>query len=147
MLRVTMAKYQAQNKRTIEQAFSRFRKEEEDIVREGMERVAKAGIAFLVEAHKQFREGLSHPHEDDTMAYAVAHDGIIVVSNSYFGGGDEIPGDARSKAEGLLSGTKGWTAIILSDMEGWYRIDWEMGFLHSSAEDIRDNFTKYFKKV
>lgn len=142
-----MAKYQTQNKNTIARAFLRFRKEEESIIREGMARVAKAGMDYLVQAHEQFQSGLHHPDEDDTMAYAVAHDGVVVESGAYNGGGGDIPGDAKNKAIELLSGSKGWTAIIISDMEGWYRVDWEMGFLQSSADEIMEKFTRYFKPV
>lgn len=142
-----MAKFREQNRRTIQHAFLRFQGREEEIIREGMIRVAKAGIEYLIQAHDEFKSGLHHPEEDDTMAYAVAHNGRLIASGSYNGGGDDIPGDARNKAIDLLSQTKGWSAIILSDMEGWYRVDWEMGFLQSSADDIRDNFIKHFKPV
>lgn len=142
-----MATYQAQNKSTIARAFSRFRKEEEDIIREGMVTVAEFGMQYLIQAHKQFQEGLHHPEEDDTIAYAVGYNGTVIETGAHSGGGGDIPGDAMNKAAALLSGTQGWSAIILSDMEGWYRVDWEMGFLHSSADEIRDNFTKYFKPV
>ena len=142
-----MANYSAKNQKTIATAFARFQRTEEEIVRNGMIRLAQAGLAFLVEAHEQFQPGLYHPEEDDTLAYAVAEDGVIVESGSYNGEGGDIPGDARNKAVKLLSGTRGWVAVILSEMEGWYRVDWEMDFLQLSADEVRANFHKFFKKV
>lgn len=148
MLRGTMAGYSARNKKTIERAFSKFRKEDEAIIRHGMLLVAKAGMDHLLEAHASMEEDLNHPQEVNTMGYAVAHNGKIVASFGYNGGGnDDLPGEAREEAERLLAGTTGWRAIILSDMEGWYRVDWEEGFLFSSSEEIKNNFNSYFKPI
>lgn len=142
-----MATYQAQNKRVISQAFSRFRKEDERIIEEGMIRVAKAGLDFLIEAHEHHPYAHRHPEEVDTMAYAIAHNGAIVASQGYNGNGDDLPGNAQEAAERLLAGSIGWTAIVLSDMEGWYRVDWEWGFLQYSSDEIKENFNKYFKPI
>ena len=148
MLRGTMAGYSAKNKKTIERAFAKFRKEDEDIIRHGMLLVAKAGIDYLVEAHTRTGEDLNHPKESDSMGYAVAHNGMVIASYGY--SGDEsynLPRQAREEAERLLAGTTGWRAIILSDMEGWYNVDWEEGFLSMSADEIKNNFTSYFKPI
>ena len=142
-----MAGYQSRNKGVIAKAFARLKKSEEETVFRGMIRLAQAGMSFLVEAHDNFRDGLHHPEEDDTMAYAVSHDGVIVESGSFRGGGDDMPGDAMNKARRLLAGTSGWRAVILSEMEGWYRVDWEMDFLHVSADEVRSNFHRFFKPV
>lgn len=143
-----MARYQSRNESVIKRAFARLSASEQDVALRGMVSLAQAGMAFLVEAHDNRRAGLSHTEEEDTMAYAVARDGQIVESGFYKGGdGTEIPGDAMSTAERLVSGSTGWVAIILSDMEGWYRVDWEMDFLHYSADHIKSNFNKFFKPV
>ena len=124
-----MAGYSTQNRNTITKSFQRLRKSEDAISREGMVRVVKAGM-------------------ENTLAYAIAHDGVVVESGRHNGiGSDDMPGEAQSKAASLLSGTTGWTAVILSEMEGWYRVDWEMNFLHSSADEIRNKFHTYFHKV
>lgn len=143
-----MAKYQTQNKRIIERAFSRFRKEEEDILREGAIRIGKAGLDFLLEAHENFQEQLLHPEETDTLGYAVAYNGGIVDSAAHIGGDTgDLPGSAKEEAERLLSGTKGWMIIVLSDMDNWYRWDWEEDFLMYSSDEIKANFNKYFKPI
>lgn len=142
-----MAASPDRNKDVISKAFARLKRSEERTVHEGMVRLAQAGMAFLVEAHDYFRDGLHHPEEDDTMGYAVSHDGVIIESGSFHGGGDDLPGDAMNKARRILSGTNGWRAVILSEMEGWYRVDWEMDFLHASADEVKSNFHKFFKPV
>jgi len=147
MFRETMASYQAQNKRTITRAFRRLSTSEETVVKEGMCRVARAGMDFLLEAHTQGHYDLHHPEEKDTLAYVVAHDGRIIKAEGHDGGDSDLPGDALSKAKAIVSGSNGWVAIILSEMEGWYRVDWEMNFLRYSADHIRDHFADYFKRI
>ena len=143
-----MATYQAQNKSTIARAFSRFRKEEEKIISEGVVRLAKAGLDFLLEAHENYPKPLLHPGETDTLGYAVAHNGVIVNSAAHVGGDTgDMPGSAKEEAERLLAGTVGWVIMVLSDMENWYRWDLEMDFLQYSADEIRSNFYNYFKPV
>ena len=142
-----MAGYQSKNAKVIDNAVMRFRANAEKAIEAGIKNLALAGMSFLVEAHDSHREGMLHTEEDNTLAYAVAHDGTIIESGSFKGNGDDMPGDAMNKAKSLLSGTSGWVAIILSEMEGWYRVDWEQDFLHYSAEQVRQNFRKFFKPV
>lgn len=143
-----MAGYSTQNRNTITKSFQRLRKSEDAISREGMVRVVKAGMDSLLEAHYNHPIAHEHPEEENTLAYAIAHDGVIVESGRHNGiGSDDMPGEAQSKAASLLSGTTGWTAVILSEMEGWYRVDWEWNFLRSSADEIRNKFHTYFHKV
>lgn len=142
-----MAGYQSKNEKVIRNAFTRFRANVDRIIENGMRNLAQAGMAFLVDAHDSHRDNMMHTEEVDTLGYAVAHNGTIIESGSYKGGGDDFPGDAMNKAKALLAGTSGWVAIILSEMEGWYRVDWEQDFLHYSADQVRQNFRKFFKPV
>ena len=143
-----MAGYQDRNKAVIAKAFARFRKEEEIILREGAIRLAKAGLDFLLEAHDDYPRPLLHPEETDTLGYAVAYNGVIVDSAAHIGGeSEDLPGSAKEEAERLLSGTRGWRIIVLSDMENWYRWDLETGFLMYSADEIKANFHQFFKPI
>lgn len=143
-----MAGYLQQNRSAIRRGFNRLRKDENTIIKKGMVEIAKAGLEYLVDAHNQHSANMLHPHEENTMAYAIAHDGTIVKAASYKGKGvDDLPGDAMNMATGLLSGTSGWVAVILSEMEGWYRVDYENGFLQYSADQVRTNFHRFFKPV
>ena len=84
------------------------------------------------------------------MGYAIAHNGVIVESAGYNGGGydDDMPGLAHEEAERLLAGTKGWAVIIISDMDKfWYNEGWEIDFLHYSADEVAENFHNYFKPI
>lgn len=143
-----MEGYRQQNRATIKRGFRWLEKSEGEIVKKGMVALAEAGLSYLVDAHRQHAANMMHTTEDDTLAYAVAHDGVIVSAGSHNGsGGEDMPGDAINKARALLTGTSGWVAIILSEMEGWYRLDYENGFLQYSADEIRANFNQFFKPV
>lgn len=143
-----MAGYQDRNKVIIDRAFSRLAESEGVILREGAVRAAKAGLDFLLEAHDNYPRPLLHPGETDTLGYAVAYNGSIVSSAAHIGGENEdLPGSAKEEAERLLFGTRGWRIIVLSDMENWYRWDLEIDFLMYSADEIREDFHKFFKPV
>lgn len=142
-------RYQQRNNSVIRGAFSKLAKRENTIVLEGMMRLARAGLAYLVEAHNNLVPGLNHTQETDTLAYAISYNGEIKASGMWDNNeSDQMPGEAREEAKRLLSGTKGWVCIIISDMEyDWYRVDWEIDFLHYSAMTIKMNFNKFFKKI
>lgn len=142
-----MNKYQAKNENVIRNAFDRFSKNAENVIREGMRAMARAGLDYLIEAHILHDSIMLHTSETDTLGYAFGHDGLLIESGSHKGGDYDLPGSAQEEAEAILSGTKGWVIIILSDMEGWYRVDYEMDFLGYSAETIRRNFKDFFKPV
>lgn len=138
--------YRGRNATTINKAFKRFARSEEDIIRNGMFNVAKAGMDYLIEAHNAFKPGLLHTKENDTLAYAVAHDGTVQMMG-FHSGGEGKTGWARNAAASALSGTTGWVAIILSEMYGWYKVSYELNFLSYSAAEIKSNFSKFFKRV
>ena len=135
------------NRAVINRAFDRFKKTKDDIVLQGMVEVAKAGLEYLIEQHESFEPGMIHTQETNTMAYAVGHNGDLIQSGMHNGGDYDMPGSALEKAESLLSGTTGWVAFILSDMEGWYRVDYEMMFLYESREEIKARFKEFFKPI
>ena len=138
--------YLQRNNATIQKAFARLANSEETIVRNGIVALAEAGLAYLIESHDSFGD-MHHTHETNTLAYAVAHDGVVFKGEYLNGGEADMPGNALQTATQMLSGTKGWCAIILSDMEGWYRVDWEMHFLHYSIAQIKQNFHSFFKRI
>jgi hypothetical protein len=141
--------YKSKNKATIKRAFSRFRSISEDAIRNGMVNIARTGLLFLVDAHEMFniQELHNHLNEDNTLAWAVAHNGSIIESGDLLGGGSDMPGNAELEARNLLGGTTGWVAVIYSDMKGWYRADWEEEYLNYSRDMIASDFYSIFTQV
>lgn len=143
-----MGTLRQKNRSVISKAFSEFEKFEEKYIREGMVRLAKAGLDYLVEVHKAHAMFMYHPDEDNTMAYAVAHNGSIIASDAHNGGdSDDMPGTAQATAERLLSDTSGWVVLILSEMEGYYRFDLEEDFFFDVSFNAQSEFYSYFKPV
>lgn len=134
------------NARKIDRAFSRLKASEAKIVRDGMIRLAKRGIEYLVDAHERHAQDMRHTTERDTLAWAVSHNGDVIASGSHYGDGSDI-GNAKYMAESILSSTKGWVAVILSEMYGYYRADYEQDFLYETAFNTQAEFQTYFKKI
>jgi len=135
------------NESTIKRAFARLQERKDTIIREGMINLAKAGLEYLVAVHNMHEMFMAHTTETDTLAYAVAHDGLIVASGCHNGGDDDLPGSATDAAISILSGTSGWVAVILSEMEGYYRVDYEQDFLFDVSFHTVAEFQTYFKKI
>ena len=142
-----MAGYEQKNAATIRRAFERFKASKDDIIRDGMIRLAKAGLEYLVFVHNAHSMFMEHTNETDTLAWAVSHDGLVIASGCHEGGDDDMPGTAQITASNILSGTTGWVAIILSEMEGYYRVDYEEDFLFDTSFNTASEFQTYFKKI
>ena len=145
-----MNPYESKNKSVIYKAFAGLRVREEEVVKNGMYGIMNAGLEWLHEAHDMYRPGLFHEEENDTLGWAIIHNGAVleVVSQSK---GEWTPhGDAIGRLQALAaeSQPETWTGIILSDMaNNWYRVDYEMDFLGYSADEVREHFHEFFKPI
>ena len=147
--------YQAKNLAAIQRGFDRLRKAEYERCKQGMINLAQAGLLYLVDAHEMYNIQESHHHlnEDNTLAWAVAYNGTIVASGDLEGAlghgdsFDDIPGEARQRAEAAIKGTSGWVAIIFSSMEGWYNEEWERFYLEYSKDSLAADFDRIFTRV
>ena len=142
-----MSRYEQQNRQVIQKSLARMLASEQERALAAMCKVAEAGLQYLLDAHDAHEMFMSHTQETDTIGYAVAHNGSIVATRAHDGGGDDLPGSAVDEATRVLAGTSGWVAVILSDMQGWYRVDYETQFLFYSADMVKENFRRFFKQV
>ena len=142
-----MASLKRSNDKVIDRAFTRLVKSEDSIVRDGMYALLCAGLEYLHEAHDP---DLHHENESDTLGWALIHDGAVLEAVSQSMGPWTPHGDALGKLMSIVSEmpSTGWSGVVLSDMANdWYRVDWEMDFLTSSAEQVKANFRNFFKPV
>lgn len=135
------------NSRKIDYAFKRLKLNEKNVILDGMEKLAKAAMDYLIEAHQAHEMFMNHIRETDTLAWALSQDGRVLRSGCHEGGESDLPGGAEAKAQAIASGTHGWAVIILSDMEGWYREDLEVNFLVNADYGVAQDFHKFFRKV
>ena len=142
-----MAGYEGQNKSVIYRAFARLRKSEEAVIREGMYGLLDAALEWLHEAHEEW---MHHENENDTLGWALIHDGNIVEAVSQSKGEWTPNGDALGRLQAIASEVPSgaWTGVVLSDMaNNWYRVDWEMGFLTYSKDEVKSHFHQFFKPI
>ena len=136
----------AQNDSVIKRAFEKFKSREYRIIEEGMIRLARMGLEYLIEEHNNFDMFEHHVLEENTLGWAVAYDGKLITSGCHHGSDTDLPGDARAVAEAVATAhSEGWVAIILSDMKGYYNESREMDFLIDTEFNIASEFSNYFK--
>lgn len=138
---------ESQNKRIIESAFKRFNARRESYLAEKFETIMRLGLDAVLEAH-EMNPAVHHHNIDerDTLGWAIFHDGTLVKSEAQDKG--PITGNVLNKLEAIGSETKGWVGIVMSEMTfNWYRVDWEIGFLNYSVEEIKRNFKSIFKPI
>lgn len=135
------------NDAAIRRGFRNLKKAQERICLEGMRKVAKAGLEYLVEAHDQHRHGMLHTQEVNTIAYAIGYNGKVVESGFHKGEKEDQLGRSDERAEELIAGTTGYVAVIFSDMQGWYKVDYEMDFFYYTIDRIKEHFHEFFKPI
>ena len=139
---------EARNRSVIEKAFARLQRSEEDVIRNGMYGLLNAGLHYLEEAHGLLHGGERHTEENNTLGWALVHDGNMLEVASHSGEEWTPYGDALHKLEDIARQTKGWVGIILSDMANdWYRVDYEFDYLAYSADRVQEHFNDYFKRI
>ena len=136
----------ADNKRAIYRGFLRLHTTMEKTASEGMRRVGKASFELLIQKHAERDPDMNHLLEENTMAYAVARDGVVFDSDKHSGRGDYDPGMALEMATSMAeTASKGFVSVLTSDMiNDWYDGDLEMGFLHEIRNEIRESINNYF---
>lgn len=144
---MSKASNQRKNASTIDYAFKRFKVNAEAAILDGMEKLAHAVLDYLIDEHNNHAMFMAHTTQTDTMAWALAHDGRVRRSGCHNGGDGDLPGSAKAKAEAIAKQTHGWAVILLSDMEGWYREDYEMNFMVDAQFGIVENFHTFFRKA
>ena len=141
------SQYKQANNRTIEYAFKRLMLTQKNVALDGMEKLANAALQYLIDAHDSHSMFMLHTTETNTLGWALACDGKVLRSGQHRGDDGSLPGDAEEKAKAIAARTHGYAIILLSEMEGWYREDYEMDFMLDTQFGITENFMKFFKKV
>lgn len=139
----------ARNTAAIKRGFRNLTTNKDKIIERGMIRLLDAALDYLHEAHDMFRERMRHEQEENTLGWALFHNGEMRMAVSQQKGELTPRGDALSRLRALSSEhPAGWVGVVLSDMANeWYRVDWEEKFLHFSAENTKAIFKECFKPL
>lgn len=133
---MSKANYRTRNKSAIARGFRKLQKDAENTCGVFMRNVARDMLMQLLRFHDE-HERLHHVDEKNTLAYALAHNGTIIENGYHHGGEDDLPGQAMEIAQSIVSGAKGWVAVVVSEMQGWYNYADEEDMLHSTASEIQ----------
>ena len=113
--------YRLRNQNAIKRGFSHLATYANNTVRVVATNMAHDGLASLIEVHRLMIGGHDGHHfhliEENTLGYAVAHDGVVVETGYHHGSGNEpLPGEAVEMAKIITEGTIGWRVVIISDL-------------------------------
>lgn len=148
-----MPNYQQQNDRRIKAAFDRFAKRKDAIIEDGMRRLMKDAMEYALDLHDY--EHHAHRTHEDSYGWAVLHDGQI--KHLQVNGGRHGHGLAEAQIRDVATRAKqtGWVGILLASMvleyekrkPTFFEVDYEMGILNATADEIGDFFKEYFKPI
>ena len=144
-----MTRQEQKNEKAILRGVNRLKANKEAMCEQGLYAMLMAGLDYLEEAHGLLHPGERHIGENDTLGWAIIHDGKIVEVVSQSKGAWTPRGDALGRLEQMASSLRsGWCGIIMSDVaNSWYRLDWENDYLNYSAMNVKDRFHTYFKSI
>ncbi len=141
----------AENTKAIYRGFAKLARAKDGIIENGLYSLMESALDFLLEAHDVLHDGRAqnHPSENDTLGYAIIHNGRIVETVAQSRGVWTPRGDVLTRLQKLASSvTASWAGIVCSDMANhWYRVDWEEDFLMYSADMTADVFKQLFVPV
>jgi hypothetical protein len=135
------------NDKRLRQGFARFLASKDETIERAMYAILDKALDALHEAHDP---DMKHEQENDTLGWCLVHNGRIVEAVSQAKDQWTPRGRALSRLQEVVAeGPKmGWYGVVLSDMANdWYRVDYEIQFLHESAYSVIRNFHNYFRKV
>lgn len=145
--------YAQGNERTIRRAFNRLKKRSDPVIEDGMRRLLREAMTFAVTNHDH--NHFAHRIHDNSYGWALLKDGAIV--DIQVNGGRHGHADAEDQLRRVAGEVSqgGWVGILLASMylqfsgrkPVYFEIDYEMGILELTKDEIRSNFTKYFKPI
>lgn len=138
------------NARRFRQGFARLQMRKDETIERAMYQILDKALDALHEAHESHGPGMHHEEENDTLGWCLVHNGQVIEAVSQAKGKWTPRGRALARLQEVVAeGPRlGWYGIVLSDMANdWYRVDYEIQFLHESASSVIENFHQYFRKV
>lgn len=143
------------NDRKIKAGFKRLGLRKDTIIEDGMKRLMDNAMMFALAAHDH--DHWFHKTTDNSYGWLVLHDGVHVAHRLNTGRHGE--GDAYSELmRASESAPKtGWVGILLADMGEVrdnprgkfyiFQLDYEIGVLELTRQDIEKEFHTYFKPL
>ena len=145
--------FEARNSAEIKRSFSRLRKSEESVVKNGMRRILNDAMEYAISVHDHHHFG--HRTNDNSYGWALVHDGKLV--ELHINGARHGHGDAEEQLQDVARGIgrKGWVGILLASMvlefnrrkPIYFEIDYEIGIFAATTDKVEEWFKTYFKPI
>lgn len=137
----------------VRNAFKRLEANKETMIESGMVRLLGDAVQYAISIHDH--EHFGHRITGDSYGWALVHNGAI--KRMQVNGGRHGQGDAEDQLRDVARGVtkEGWVGIILSSMSMafgnrkpiYFEVDYEMGILDMTQDEIQDHFNDYFKPI
>mgnify|MGYP006873057392 CR=1 FL=1 len=137
------------NDKVLRGGFARLAMGKDTEIERIMYDVLDKALDALHEAHNVHGR-MRHEEETNTLGWALVHNGHVVEAVSQSKGPWTPRGDALGRLQQVVAeGPKlGWYGIVLSDMaNNWYRVDYEIDFLHQSADSVIMNMRDHLHRI
>lgn len=145
-----MAKNSIQNnERTISSAFSKLQNRKHNNIFIALQNLCKAGIEAALYLHEPNDK---HLHTSNSYASAIYYNGKLLLDKTYVDNGT-YSSDVENTIRRYQPVSSGYEAVIfanmiVSDLKNFrLNIPKERDILTITAQDIRNNFSTYFKPV
>lgn len=135
------------NRQTIENAFLRFTRNKDEIIRAGMYGLLEDAVQIALEAHDEAHQ--AHIELGDTYGWMLVHnhkiEEVAVVATA------ENKGKASRQLRAQLKNLpkEGWVGVVMAGLKPakYFSVHYELGILGFSFHMTKDNFFKYFKPL
>lgn len=141
------------NDQVVKNALERLSRDKDVIIEDGMQRILSDAMNYAISIHDY--EHFGHRTTDNSYGWCLLHNGEI--KHIFVNDGRHGEGEAGMQLRDAASSINksGWVGIILASMtvtneKGrpiYFEIDYEMGVLDMTIDEIKDNFNVYFKPI
>lgn len=141
------------NSKVIDKAVKRLQANADTIIEKGMKRLLADAMAYALDVHDA--EHFGHRTTEDSYGWALVKRGRVVALET--NKGKHGKGEAERQLRDVASGVSkdGWVGIVLASMTAQrdtgkpiiFVVDYEIGVLNFTADEIKDYFNVYFKPI
>lgn len=141
------------NDSIVKKALQRLSHDKDVIIENGMKRLLNDAMEYAISIHDH--EHFGHRSTDNSYGWCLLHDGEIkqIFVNTGRHGEGEAALQLREAASRINK--SGWVGIVLASMtvanqKGrpiYFQVDYEMGVLEMTMDEIKDYFNVYFKPI
>lgn len=143
------------NDRKLKAGFKRFERSKDLIIENGMKRLMNQAMLIALATHDQ--DHWFHRSTANSYGWLVLHNGAYIDHRTNEGQHGEGHAYALLREAAQSAPNEGWVGILLASMHAGeegprpksfiFHLDYEIGVLNSTREDLEAQFNKFFTEV